>query len=973
MQDPRALRAVAVGSVSLLNALHRREQSGLSPKDDQKLMAKLLRYRIRMSTRPTPYGLFAGCAFVPVRKQTDVSVINTFGCSRTRPDMVWLMNFVAGAEADPAVRSKLRFTTNSLIYEEAGRVSLTARLPGGRGEKSQPVSIRATSVVSKALELAKTGIGYAELAGGLLALRSPSATPEKVDRLIAELIEQTFLITDLRPPLTTESPAQYVMDRLGEDAKLKAFLQAACRWDRASHQESIAGFPALLRAVDCPEDGSKELPCQVDMALALNGNVGSIIADEAARAAELLLRFSLFPGGLSSIAAYRKAFVSRYGNDREVPLPELLDSARGLGPVFSHGHAQTGPGQNQAAVRARTLLTLACSALNARQRVVNLSADVVANLATSQLTPEAVPVSLDINLMIAAKSGAAIDRGEFIAVVGPNLGAWAACRNFGRFAHLYRYESGTALLRRAALQEQNHFPHDLWAEVVYLPANVRSANVTVRPAIRSHEIVFGVSPGVPAENVLALDDLMAGVDNGRFYVRSRRHGKRIRFVSGHMLNSHTAPAAAQFLLEVAHDGAVTFNSFDWGPAETFPYLPRVQVGRIVLRPAEWKVFKDQNLAEWRESWSVPRYVCLTFGDNRLVIDLDCEDHRAQVLSEQKKLAEGQSLLLQEVLPALDDLWLQGAEGHYYSELIVPLVRRPLETAAQPPVQPPAQSPIAVPASERLRPPGSDWLFAKLYCPARCEDELIAERLLPFAKNAEASGLAASWFFIRYADPEPHIRLRFHGQPERLSSHLFGQVSQWARQLMDDGICSRVAFDTYDREIERYGGLQGIKAAEQVFHADSEASATLVKVLRTKQWEDADQRTALLAISLDDLLRAGGLQEDARLEWYKTYATDHGKEGGNEYRRLKGLLRHAIGGRANWLAGVPSGDAIDAAMVRRAECLPKIQEDAGKLCQSFLHLHLNRVGAASAERMILGLLFRVRASLINAPFELGSVR
>ena len=56
LQDPRVRRAVAVGSVSLLSALDRFEQSALTPKDADRLGSQVaLRYQIRMSTRPTPW------------------------------------------------------------------------------------------------------------------------------------------------------------------------------------------------------------------------------------------------------------------------------------------------------------------------------------------------------------------------------------------------------------------------------------------------------------------------------------------------------------------------------------------------------------------------------------------------------------------------------------------------------------------------------------------------------------------------------------------------------------------------------------------------------------------------------------------------------------------------------------------------------------------------------------------------------
>src|SRR4029077_3105180 len=70
---------------------------------------------------------------------------------------------------------------------------------------------------------------------------------------------------------------------------------------------------------------------QVDLALGLRGaSISGEIGIEAARAAELLLRMTPSPRGLRYLAAYREAFVERYGLEREVPLLELVDPDCGL-------------------------------------------------------------------------------------------------------------------------------------------------------------------------------------------------------------------------------------------------------------------------------------------------------------------------------------------------------------------------------------------------------------------------------------------------------------------------------------------------------------------------------------------------------------------------------------------------------------------------------------------------------------------
>src|SRR5947209_1616781 len=68
-RDPRIRWALVVGSNALLDDL---ERSSSSSKDAARLKGKLLRFLIRMSTRPTPFGLFAGVALGRWGQETDL-------------------------------------------------------------------------------------------------------------------------------------------------------------------------------------------------------------------------------------------------------------------------------------------------------------------------------------------------------------------------------------------------------------------------------------------------------------------------------------------------------------------------------------------------------------------------------------------------------------------------------------------------------------------------------------------------------------------------------------------------------------------------------------------------------------------------------------------------------------------------------------------------------------------------------------
>jgi thiopeptide-type bacteriocin biosynthesis protein len=244
----------------------------------------------------------------------------------------------------------------------------------------------------------------------------------------------------------------------------------------------------------------------------------------------------------------------------------------------------------------------------------------------------------------------------------------------------------------------------------------------------------------------------------------------------------------------------------------------------------------------------------------------------------------------------------------------------------------------------------------------------------------AAGLIDSWFFIRYADPEDHLRLRVHGDPEQLCEQFFGQMCRWASELVERGLSRRFAFDVYDSEIERFGGPEGVSLSEEIFHADSLASSELTTVLAAREWLDPEQRTLLFALSVHDLICGFGLDESGALDWYKRHSIDS-KELGEEYRRFKSQLRLVMSDPAAWLNSRPKGDQIKAALLLRrrqlTSTLTKLQDlessltlerPIDELCASYVHLHLNRLGAAGSEGKILNFLRRTCESLSKAPVK-----
>jgi lantibiotic biosynthesis protein len=986
-EEPLVQAALAVGTDHLLAALQRTRGSAA---EAPRLRAKLLRYLIRMATRPTPYGLFAGVGLIEWGSTTDAALTAQPVRTRARPDMGWLLDFVMRLERDPDIRRDLRLVTNPLALTRAGWVFLSEwENASDAGEPAaRTLSVRATAATQRVLTLARTPTSYADLAADLLS--RPGATRTKVEALIDELWRHRLLLTDLRPPLTGVSPGRYVYERLRPIPAARAvhetlgeLLDAHERWDALPLEERADAWAALTQQAERlhrPSRPEFARAARVDTALPMAGRrVHVQVAKEAAAAGDLLLRLSPHPLGLPHLHAYRLRFESRYGADREVPLLELLDPDFGLGPPNEEDRRAYPPPDVR---RHRTLLDLALEALRERRMVVELDDDLLGRLQTRSLTAEAAPRSVDISVFLAAASPAAVDAGDFLLIVGPNLGANAAGRTLGRFADLLGSQARAALetVARRSQRSDGRLP----VELVYLPRATRAANVAVRPALVDHEIVSGTMPGVPADRTIPPNELLVGVRDGRFYVRWPPAEAEIAVSEMHMLNPLYAPPALMFLEEVERDRRVAFAPFSWGPAAEFPFLPRVQRGRVVLVPARWRVSATSGLGAksnafedalrvWCERWSVPRHVYLADGDHRLLLDLKNPGH-ADVLREDLRRKRGLAIL-EEALPNVSHAWLPGPAGSHIVELVVPLVAR---TAPGPRVaKSSARRPAPTPPHVRLRPPGSDWLYLKMYGPPTFQDDLIADELAPFAEFAISAALARCWFFIRYSDPDPHLRIRFRGKPDVLLNRLMAQVCSWASSLVADGLCTHFGFDTYEREVERYGGEAGVELAEDLFAIDSRAAAALLGLERDLPTID---RYALAVLSVDASLAALGLGSADRLAHYRVAALS--RADGQEYRRRQALLRRLIGRRPT---AEPGAAALERTLDDRRRALEPIAARLEALardralCQvkatllsDYLHMHCNRLLGSdpASERLVLQLARRTAESLARAPARSG---
>ena len=948
--------AIEISSPALARTLHQvRDGRRVKPGEIRRASEALSRYQVRAATRCTPFGLLAGVGVLRFGEETKVA---GSGSHRrwASVDQGWLIAAVRAMELDPRVRGRLRVQANALAAQRGGRLELPFAMD--LRSPAKPRSVRATLAVTVAIQAAAEPIAYGELLGVLTA-GFPSAPAASLANLLGQLVELDFLLTELRPPNDHPDPLAHVLGLVPEAPGLQRISRAVADYasrrlpDSAPDEaRELAGLIGAAVQADAQEPG---VPLAIDVGLDLDGTLHRSVGEEIASAAGVLWRLGPdTTGAPPALTAYHQEFVERYGIGQAVLLTELLDAERGLGAPaeyqFPHGD-RTSPRPERDRERDRILFELAFEALQDGREVV-LDAATIGRLARAD--KPLPPRGLDLHAELVAAGPAAVDEGQFQVILTPRPGSLTAGATFGRFAYLL---GGAPLLEEVA---QRPRPGTLAAHLSHGVHLARSRNIARTAHWLPNRVTAGVFGGERPGDI-SIADLAVAADEQRLRVFCVSRGLELDASAHFMLNpAGTSPNEARFLHDVSLMAAGAFSSWSWGEAENLPVLPRVRYQRTVLAPASWRCtgpVLDRSLSwpgwqeafeEWRGRRSVPDRIRLGTHDRQLRLDLRRQWHRRLLRAEINEAADGAPVVLQEDPAALGGAGWLGDPG-VVAELVVALrsTAAPLPGTPLPPVRRPSVPHL----------PGGQWLYARLYAAAGRQRALMAGSVREFVSGL--SGLVDEWFAVRYADPEPHLRLRLHGDPRSLWGTVLPRLNQWAGELIEAGLLRRVDLGDYEPETERYGGPDLLPLAHRVFHADSVLAFALLADDLDRQPPGPWLTAALSAVDLvSALFSATPLDPD---EWMLRRIRKSQSHHARVRPHLPQLLRAAAGTDSGsdcaepgpppqlfaggnlaglWRARTRSLRAYGEAL--HQACAGRGSEPADGAALSLLHMHHNRL-------------------------------
>ena len=613
----------------------------------ERLQISFLKYLSRMSSRCTPFGLFAGCSMGNFSKATNIELEDYQKNKRqTRFDMNFLVAFSQKLSKEENIKDQLLWFPNNSIYKVGTQYRYIEYSYNTSNQRTHSIeAVGHTPYLQQILEYCRDGKKVDDISKILI---DDEITFSEAKEFIYELIDNQILISELEPSVTGNDFLSQIEDTLSRLENQKSTIH------------SIRNLQNFLSTIDeqlgnqnetyltCSEkikefDVSFEIKYlfQTDMYPHIKENkLDQNLKFSIRRAMEILNKITL-PNPTTNLSKFRNAFVKRY-ETREVELSKVLDTEVGIGYIQNQTISDHTPfledlyipqksEPNQTLIWNRVydiLFDKLQKATHQSLYSISLSDEDFQDL---EIRWNDLPDTMSSIAEVITLEGQT-------KVVLSHMSGSSAANLLGRFST--GNSSIAEQVQKIASIEQHMAKEKLLAEIVHLP-EARTGNVIRREAIRDYEIPYLGKSNLPKENQIPIDDLMISVKYNKIVLRSKKLNKEVipRLTNAHNFSHTNSLPIYRFLCELQTQNIRGGIGFNWGELEKkTTFLPRVEYKNIILSKARWQI-KTKNILHiidhlnsnrnelirdidiWKDNLQMPQYVQLINRDNTLLINL----------------------------------------------------------------------------------------------------------------------------------------------------------------------------------------------------------------------------------------------------------------------------------------------------------------------------------------------------------------
>ncbi len=655
-------------------------------KKESQIRKSLYKYISRMSTRCTPFGLFANCAIGIIGEREELN-FNNDNLIHARPDMMLSYLLYHAIQADISFLKKQTFKLNPTIYKVGKSVRYYASESENIARFHELKQVNNTPILSIIMSYTKTPKSFLDISTHLEMISGDSIGKDIIEKYIIQLIRNGFLISEIAPYCIGDEYFSHVVKLANkyESANNSDINEIARLFTFISEMKTFNGFRQCIKDIisKCRTLNRNILNnniIQVDTFNSSTPCLSPVIKSQIMECVKFLYRFS--PNvEHNNLLSFKQKFAERY-EEQEVALLEVMDYDIGLGypcheldvscPLIDGLSLK----QSVRKSNVNDILGRIISEMNERQFTDSFEYD-LSNMNDLYKNEDPVftdlPPTMSVMFNMLAKDETT---GEYLLGDFKVTGT-SASNLIGRFSHCDK--SVLKYLKTITDIEDDFYKDCIVAEICYLPYP-HSGNVIFRAKTREYEIGCGTNSLEKGVHYIPVSDILVSLKNNQIVFKSKRLKKQIipKLSCAHNYSSVKMPLY-QFLCDCQEQHKKKLLSFSWGSMEyIITHFPRIKYKNIILSPERWNFsFEQQKPKEVEHRIheiinfnKIPRFVEVTNGDNHIFLDLSVSENIQILISE---AIRHKKLRLQEYL------WHIGCNGfcregkRVANECIVPLV------------------------------------------------------------------------------------------------------------------------------------------------------------------------------------------------------------------------------------------------------------------------------------------------------------
>lgn len=942
---------------------------GLDPKKERKLIKTLVGYYSRMCYRTSPYGVFSNFSFGEIsHNKTNVDLNDSRIIFHKRPSMSSMpLDDYLLSDLNRIKEDNPKVIINNTLYAIGEKKRFikknNKRIPFSFSYESFE-DTKSLNIILKIVEEKENILSICDELYDIFEDKSA------VDNMLLALITENIIELEEKFSVVTHNPKAHCVSLSNLlISRNSNFEQLFVSDKREKHVEILSST----------EHQTGDL-LQLDMEKELsNKNLNKGIIDELLEDFDFLGKI-YGPAQNYELEKFKKDYINRY-EDREISLMHALDPEVGIGYGF----------QSSDNIIEETLLNNIYfpdndtngfrSSYNTKQYKLNqtileqkgisykITDKDLLNLKSENFKVEDTSGFIIGNIVSDTKD--LFDNGKFLFIPSIALPQPYPLKLVSRFL----YHKSDMINNFKEMFSENS-ENSVFAEIV-VSMGGRIDNILIRPQFYNYEIPICSTPSDNVEKI-ALADLYVRIKSNKVILWSKKLNKEIKPIlsSAHNFRIEGIPVL-RFLCDIQYQNVGKGFEWDWGTFKKRSFLPRVVYKNIVLSRARWYLEKDLSIKTLQDfklrlkNLKVKKYCCSMDGEKSQLFDTENE-YFLGLLFELNQKAD---LTLYELIgPPLERNLIESNEGNFYSEILIPYKKKSATLSSNGIQKIIDNRSLSAP---RYFLPFDSWGYLKIYANRIYLDKLISKlsKLIGITQKEEKID---SWFFIRYEDPDSHLRLRV--KSSHSTTQIIHSIIDSLKTEMELGYIWKISIDTYIREIERYG-FQNIDLIEQIYHynsiAISKALVGLLEINESSRWQ-------LALISLQNILNAFELNniEKEKIinnlidgffqEAIGNLGSDHGKllrvNIDQKYRAMKNEIDWTMDNRHQYWKF-----AKDIFEEERKQVAPIITQLSAKnsrerileLIMSICHMSLNRILISQARKQELIIYTFFKKQLISS--------